>query len=71
MIGHVDNGCLTDCFYVGSQLDEILHRAQNAAIISGNLGVALGEALLGLFLHGYNVRMYQKAKGPARSPLSS
>ena len=27
---------------------------------SGNLGVALGEALLGLFLHGYNSRLFQR-----------
>ena len=61
MLGHVENGCLTDCMFVGSQLDEVLHRAQNAAVISGNLGVALGEALLGLFLHGFNVRQFKKA----------
>ena len=36
-------------WYVGSQLDEILHRAQNQALISSNLGLQLGEALLGLF----------------------
>ena len=60
MLGHVRAGCIVDCFYVGSHLDEILHRAQNQAVISGNLGVALGEALLGLFLHGYNLRLFQR-----------
>ena len=60
MLGHIRAGCIVDCFYVGSQLDEILHRAQNQAVISGNLGVALGEALLGLFLHGYNSRLFQR-----------
>ena len=59
MLCRVRAGCIVDCFYVGSQLDEILHPAQNQAIILGNVGVAYGEALLGLILHGYNSRWFQ------------
>ena len=37
-----------------------MHRAQKQAIFSGNLDVELGEALLGLFLHGYNSCLFQR-----------
>lgn len=60
MLEHVRLGCTENCFYVGSQPDDALHRAQNQAGIKGNRGVVLGEALLGLFLHGYNVRQLEK-----------